>query len=62
MLQKVSIIAGQLDSETIGTQADPVFDHFAIRLGVGDPRDRVGGKVGVFGENMLRAHIFPELH
>jgi hypothetical protein len=62
MLQQISVIAGQLDREAIGPQAEPVLDHIAVGLGVGDPGGREGGKIGIFCEYMLRAYIFPELH
>ena len=41
MLQKISVIAGELDGKTCGAQTESSSHHLAIGLGVGDPGGRV---------------------
>ena len=62
VLQQVAVIARQLDDETVGSELQPPRDRLAVGLGVRDPGGRIGGKIGVLTEDVLRAHIFLELN
>ena len=61
MLQQIAVVARQLDHQAVRAEREALRDHRAIRLGVGDPAGRVGREVGVFAEDVLRAHVLAEL-
>ena len=62
VLQQVAVVAGELHREALRPEAQPLRDRLAVALGVCDPAGRIGGEVGVFPEDMLRAHVLFELH
>jgi hypothetical protein len=61
MLQQVAVVARQLDRQAVWPEVEPLGDHGAVGLGVGDPGRRVRGEVGVFPEDVLRAHVLAQL-
>ena len=61
VLQQIAVIARQLDDQAVRPQPEPSCDHLAVCFGVGDPGGRIGGVVGVFSEDGLRADILLQL-
>ena len=61
MLQQIAVVARQLDHQAVRPEPEALRDHRAVGLGVGDPAGRVGREIGVFAEDVLRAHVLAEL-
>ena len=62
MLQQIAVIAAEFDDEAFRSEPEPALDHFAVAHGMRHPSRRIGGEIGVFGENVRRADEFRKLH
>ena len=61
MLEQITVIAAELDDEALGPETEPLLDHFAVAAGMLDPGGGDGREIGIFGEDMRRAHEFRQL-
>src|SRR4051795_2304626 len=60
--QEIAVVAGDLDRLCAGAQAEALGHRLGVEAGVAQPAIRIGGKVGVVGEDRLRALLLGELH
>ena len=61
MLEQVAVVAGELDDEAVGVEAEAVDGRGDRVACVGDPGVRVGREVGVLGEDLVGGDEFLEL-
>ena len=61
MLEEVAVVAGHLDHEAPLVELEAVRDPVRVHAHVLDPAVGVGGEVRVLGEDLLAAHVLPEL-
>src|SRR5262249_13428033 len=54
ILKQISVIAGHLDDLRFGRELTSSDHHEGVRLDVLEPALRVGGKIGIVAEQMLR--------
>ena len=62
VLKQISVVACDLIHLTLRTEMKPGRNHFTVPARVLDPRRRVRRKICVFRENVLRFHVFLQLH
>ena len=62
MLQQVAVVAAELDDEAVRPKIEPRLHRLAVALGVRHPARRVGGEIGIFGEDVGGAHELGQLH
>ena len=63
VLQKVAIVGGQLDHETVRAKIQTLHDHVSVAFRMGHPARGSGGEIGVIRpEDIRRAGVILRLH
>src|SRR5690606_1147716 len=62
VLQEVTVVAGELDDEALRAEAETRGDRLDVAAGMLEPGVRVGGKIGVLGEDLRRFDVLLKLH
>src|SRR6266850_7408420 len=62
ILQKIPVVAGELDHQTVCAQTEAMRNLIGVLLGVIQPRVRIRRKIGVLSEDVLRPDVLLELN